>query len=154
MNRDATRCENVRFCGFHNSGASLLTTTLPMLTRILQTSCGTRCKQTLCINSAQHYSSLASTDHAPKRLRRALQYVPGSFAPEKLSKAIRGPADGYVLDLEDSVSEDRKDLARSQVGSSVVYLALVPTHAFLPIVRTACSALYTATLTSQSPSCL
>lgn len=52
-----------------------------------------------------------------QRVRRALQYIPGSFSSEKLLRAASGPADGYIFDLEDSVNEASKDGARRNVSS-------------------------------------
>lgn len=83
------------------------------------------------LRHSSHAANSASHRNVPPRLRRALQYVPGSFAPEKLANAIQGPADAYVLDLEDSVSKERKDLARGQVAKQVD----PPLHLFVILVK-------------------
>ena len=43
---------------------------------------------------------------------RSFLYVPGA-RPELFAKALAGPADAVVVDLEDAVSPDRKEAARS-----------------------------------------
>lgn len=48
------------------------------------------------------------------RPRRSLLYMPGSN-PRALDKARSLPADGLILDMEDSVSPDAKQLARDQI---------------------------------------
>jgi citrate lyase subunit beta/citryl-CoA lyase len=48
------------------------------------------------------------------RPRRSLLYMPGSN-PRALDKARSLPADGLILDMEDSVSPDAKQLAREQI---------------------------------------
>jgi len=48
------------------------------------------------------------------RPRRSLLYMPGSN-PRALDKARTLPADGLILDMEDSVSPDAKQLAREQI---------------------------------------
>jgi citrate lyase subunit beta/citryl-CoA lyase len=52
------------------------------------------------------------------RPRRSLLFMPGSNA-RALEKARSLPADGLILDLEDSVSPDAKVTARDQVGAAV-----------------------------------
>ncbi len=52
------------------------------------------------------------------RPRRSVLYMPGSNA-RALEKARALPADALILDLEDAVSPDAKDLARSQVRDAV-----------------------------------
>jgi citrate lyase subunit beta/citryl-CoA lyase len=52
------------------------------------------------------------------RPRRSLLFMPGSNA-RALEKARTLPADGIILDLEDSVSPDAKTTARGQVASAV-----------------------------------
>ena len=52
------------------------------------------------------------------RPRRSVLYMPGSNA-RALEKAKSLPADGLILDLEDAVAPDAKDLARSQVCEAV-----------------------------------
>jgi citrate lyase subunit beta/citryl-CoA lyase len=52
------------------------------------------------------------------RPRRSLLYMPGSNA-RALEKAKTLPADGLILDLEDSVAPDAKDAARAQVADAV-----------------------------------
>ena len=47
----------------------------------------------------------------PVRPRRSVLYMPGSNA-RALDKARTLPADGYILDLEDAVAPDAKELAR------------------------------------------
>jgi len=48
------------------------------------------------------------------RPRRSVLYMPGSNA-RALEKAKALPADGIILDLEDSVAPEAKEAARSQV---------------------------------------
>ncbi|MEM8975553.1 MAG: aldolase/citrate lyase family protein, partial [Pseudomonadota bacterium] len=45
---------------------------------------------------------------------RSWLFVPGD-SERKLEKAIDNPADALILDLEDSVSNDRQDIARQMV---------------------------------------
>lgn len=52
------------------------------------------------------------------RPRRSVLYMPGANA-RALDKARTLPADGLILDLEDSVAPDAKDLARTQVMTAV-----------------------------------
>ena len=52
------------------------------------------------------------------RPRRSVLYMPGSNA-RALEKAKTLPADGVILDLEDSVAPDAKDAARQQVADAV-----------------------------------
>ncbi|GEP01449.1 HpcH/HpaI aldolase/citrate lyase family protein [Methylobacterium haplocladii] len=52
------------------------------------------------------------------RLRRSVLYMPGSN-PRALEKAKTLPADALILDLEDAVSMEEKDLAREQVCAAV-----------------------------------
>jgi len=52
------------------------------------------------------------------RPRRSLLYMPGSNA-RALEKAKTLPADGVILDLEDSVAPDAKEAARAQVADAV-----------------------------------
>ena len=52
------------------------------------------------------------------RPRRSLLYMPGSNA-RALEKAKTLPADGIILDLEDSVAPDAKEAARQQVVDAV-----------------------------------
>src|SRR5262245_57717435 len=52
------------------------------------------------------------------RPRRSVLYMPGSNA-RALEKAATLPADGLILDLEDAVAPDAKDLARDQVCAAV-----------------------------------
>jgi citrate lyase subunit beta/citryl-CoA lyase len=52
------------------------------------------------------------------RPRRSLLYMPGSNA-RALEKAKTLPADGVILDLEDSVAPDAKEAARRQVTDAV-----------------------------------
>lgn len=52
------------------------------------------------------------------RPRRSLLYMPGSNA-RALEKAKGLPADGLILDLEDAVAPDAKELARAQVAAAV-----------------------------------
>ena len=52
------------------------------------------------------------------RPRRSLHYMPGSNA-RALEKAKTLAADGVILDLEDSVAPDAKDVARQQVADAV-----------------------------------
>ncbi|NOT41374.1 MAG: CoA ester lyase [Alphaproteobacteria bacterium] len=52
------------------------------------------------------------------RPRRSVLYMPGSNA-RALEKAATLPADALILDLEDAVAPEAKDLARTQVGAAV-----------------------------------
>src|SRR6267154_3612171 len=52
------------------------------------------------------------------RPRRSLLFMPGSNA-RALEKARILPADGIILDLEDSVAPDAKALARDQVAKAI-----------------------------------
>jgi citrate lyase subunit beta / citryl-CoA lyase len=52
------------------------------------------------------------------RPRRSVLYMPGSNA-RALEKANTLPADGVILDLEDSVAPDAKEAARDQVAAAV-----------------------------------
>lgn len=52
------------------------------------------------------------------RPRRSLLYMPGSN-PRALEKARSLPADGFILDMEDAVAPDAKQLAREQIGAAL-----------------------------------
>ena len=52
------------------------------------------------------------------RPRRSVLYLPGSNA-RALEKARALPTDGLILDMEDAVSPDAKELARRQVAENV-----------------------------------
>ncbi|NDA46200.1 MAG: CoA ester lyase [Alphaproteobacteria bacterium] len=52
------------------------------------------------------------------RPRRSVLYMPGSNA-RALDKAKTLPADGLILDLEDAVAPDQKDIARQQIIAAV-----------------------------------
>jgi len=52
------------------------------------------------------------------RPRRSLLFMPGSNA-RALEKARNLPADGIILDLEDSVAADAKALARDQIAQAI-----------------------------------
>lgn len=52
------------------------------------------------------------------RPRRSLLYMPGSN-PRALDKARALPADGLILDMEDSVAPEAKQLAREQIGAAL-----------------------------------
>src|SRR3954447_8102474 len=52
------------------------------------------------------------------RPRRSLLFMPGSN-PRALEKARFLPADGIILDLEDSVAPDAKAMARDQIAQAV-----------------------------------
>ena len=56
--------------------------------------------------------------HMTIRPRRSVLYMPGSNA-RALEKAKTLPADGVILDLEDSVAPDAKESARQQVVDAV-----------------------------------
>ena len=56
---------------------------------------------------------------------RSWLFVPGD-SERKLEKARENPADALILDLEDSVSDDRQELARQMVR------AVSYTHLTLP----------------------
>jgi citrate lyase subunit beta/citryl-CoA lyase len=52
------------------------------------------------------------------RPRRSLLFMPGSNA-RALEKARNLPADGIILDLEDSVAPDAKSMARDQIAQAI-----------------------------------
>ena len=52
------------------------------------------------------------------RPRRSLLFMPGSNA-RALEKARTLPADGIILDLEDSVAPDAKAVARDQIAKAI-----------------------------------
>ena len=52
------------------------------------------------------------------RPRRSLLYMPGSN-PRALEKARSLPADGLILDMEDAVAPDAKQLAREQIAAAL-----------------------------------
>src|SRR5579872_2539021 len=52
------------------------------------------------------------------RPRRSLLFMPGSNA-RAVEKARTLPADGIILDLEDSVAPDAKGLARDQIAQAI-----------------------------------
>ena len=52
------------------------------------------------------------------RPRRSVLYMPGANA-RALEKARGLPADGLILDMEDAVSPEAKDLARKQILEAV-----------------------------------
>lgn len=54
----------------------------------------------------------------PIRPRRSMLYMPGSNA-RALEKAKTLPADGIILDLEDSVAPDRKPAARDAIATAL-----------------------------------
>src|SRR3954470_23720960 len=54
----------------------------------------------------------------PVRPRRSVLYMPGSN-PRALEKARSLPADGLILDLEDAVSPDAKEMARANVAAAL-----------------------------------
>ena len=55
---------------------------------------------------------------ASARPRRSVLYMPGSNA-RALEKARSLPADAVILDLEDAVAPDAKELARAQIAAAV-----------------------------------
>src|SRR5256884_1719944 len=57
-------------------------------------------------------------DETMIRPRRSLLFMPGSNA-RALEKARNLPADGIVLDLEDSVAPDAKAMARDQIAQAI-----------------------------------
>src|ERR1700709_1717400 len=52
------------------------------------------------------------------RPRRSVLFMPGSN-PRALEKARNLPADGIILDLEDSVAPDAKAMARDQIAQAI-----------------------------------
>jgi citrate lyase subunit beta / citryl-CoA lyase len=64
------------------------------------------------------------------RPRRSLLYMPGSNA-RALEKAKTLPADGVILDLEDSVAPDAKESARQQVADLVKAGGFGPREVFI-----------------------
>jgi citrate lyase subunit beta/citryl-CoA lyase len=61
---------------------------------------------------------MTSTDTSAVTPRRSVIYLPASNA-RAIDKARTLPCDGVILDLEDSVSPDAKDLARSQLAEAL-----------------------------------
>src|SRR6266567_3423171 len=57
-------------------------------------------------------------ERAMIRPRRSLLFMPGSNA-RALEKARNLPADGIILDLEDSVAPDAKAMARDQIAKAI-----------------------------------
>src|SRR3954453_7594878 len=53
------------------------------------------------------------------RPRRSLLFMPGSN-PRAMEKARNLPADGIILDLEDSVAPDAKAPARDQIAQAII----------------------------------
>jgi citrate lyase subunit beta/citryl-CoA lyase len=66
------------------------------------------------------------------RPRRSVLYMPGSNA-RALEKARTLPADGVILDLEDSVAPDAKETARQQVANAVKAGGFGPREVFIRI---------------------
>jgi citrate lyase subunit beta/citryl-CoA lyase len=66
------------------------------------------------------------------RPRRSVLYMPGSNA-RALEKARTLPADGLILDLEDAVAPDAKEMARGQVGDAVRAGGFGPREVFIRI---------------------
>jgi citrate lyase subunit beta/citryl-CoA lyase len=66
------------------------------------------------------------------RPRRSVLYMPGSNA-RALEKARILPADGVILDLEDSVAPDAKDAARAQVVAAVKAGGFGPREVFVRV---------------------
>ena len=64
------------------------------------------------------------------RPRRSVLYMPGSNA-RALEKAKTLPADGVILDLEDSVAPDAKESARQQVSDTVKAGGFGPREVFI-----------------------
>ena len=58
------------------------------------------------------------------RLRRSVLYMPGSNQ-RALDKAKTLQADALILDLEDAVGPDEKELARDQVCAAVKVAGMV-----------------------------
>jgi citrate lyase subunit beta/citryl-CoA lyase len=72
----------------------------------------------LCNAQFTYISSLALEFAMTLRPRRSVLYMPGSNA-RALDKAKTLPADGLILDLEDAVAPDQKEIARQQIVSAV-----------------------------------
>ena len=71
------------------------------------------------------------------RPRRSLLFMPGSNA-RALEKARSLPADGLILDLEDSVAPDTKANAREQIAAAIRIIEAMPLPDdgdYSPIVR-------------------
>lgn len=66
------------------------------------------------------------------RPRRSILYMPGSNA-RALDKARTLPADGVILDLEDSVAPDAKEAARQQVVDAVKTAGFASREIFIRI---------------------
>src|SRR5258707_2815687 len=62
-------------------------------------------------------------DETMIRPRRSLLFMPGSNA-RALEKAPNLPADGIILDLEDSVAPDAKATARDQIAQAIAQKGL------------------------------
>jgi len=68
----------------------------------------------------------------PEKLERSRLFVSGD-RPERFDKALASGADGVILDLEDAVAPERKNMACEAVLSALdVYIFARPTL-FLPI---------------------
>ncbi len=65
------------------------------------------------------------------RPRRSVLYMPGSNA-RALEKAKTLPADGIILDLEDSVAPDARETARQQVADVVKAGGFGSREVFIP----------------------
>jgi citrate lyase subunit beta/citryl-CoA lyase len=66
---------------------------------------------------AKFGKSIMQRPQGPVRPRRSVLYMPGSNA-RALEKAASLPCDGLILDLEDAVAPDAKDVARTQVAAA------------------------------------
>src|SRR5919106_3588809 len=68
----------------------------------------------------------------PIRPRRSVLYMPGSNA-RAIEKARTLAADGVILDLEDAVAPDAKELARQQVVDAVKAGGFGPREVFIRV---------------------
>lgn len=68
---------------------------------------------------------MSTSPMTPLRPRRSVLYLPGSNA-RALEKARTLPADALILDLEDAVAPDAKEVARTQIREAVASKSFGP----------------------------
>ena len=71
------------------------------------------------MNASPAIAATSTASDAAPRPRRSALYMPG-FNARALEKARTLPADVLILDLEDAVAPESKDIARAQVHGAVV----------------------------------
>src|ERR1700722_2513348 len=77
-----------------------------------------RFSETSCSNNGHAEVPAAKGKKTMIRPRRSLLFMPGSNA-RALEKGRNLPADGLILDLEDSVAPEAKALARDQIAQAI-----------------------------------